>query len=130
VRLRNPKSEAPKSEGNPKSEGRNPKAEIAELSAIGSALGTEATGLPCHAATALNEGPDADFGLRFVLPELHPKWVQFRWTLSVGSSKIAASKALLSAFFASLRLNVPSANCPAKAKSLRFSSHAASGAGD
>jgi hypothetical protein len=67
---------------------------------------------------------------RFVLPKLNPKWVQFRWTLSVGSSKIAASNALFSAFFASLRLNTPSANCPAKAKFLRVSSHAATGTGD
>jgi hypothetical protein len=34
----------PKSEGNPKSETRNPKAKIAKLSGIGSVLNTEATG--------------------------------------------------------------------------------------
>ena len=40
----NPGAETPSPEGNPKSEGRNPKAEIAKLSGIGSALNTEATG--------------------------------------------------------------------------------------
>jgi len=59
----------PKSEGNPKAEGRNPKAEARRPSSQSfraSALRPMLTprALPCHAATAPNERAAADFGLR------------------------------------------------------------------